>query len=155
MLLRMFSETTDQIMTNDGSYDSSTYGPHTEIGLIMVWPTAPTPGTKRCPPCASWSPWEALTGPNGVSLDLLVPWDEWNFIGWDVLPTAQTLGTRGCLECASWSFWEALRGLNGVLLDFSDWDFQKEFLSYEDYFHNDPEQRSGIPLVCSIFVSLT
>ena len=35
------------------------------IGCHLA-PTPPVPETKRCRPCASWSPQEALAGTNGV-----------------------------------------------------------------------------------------
>ena len=65
-------------------------------------PTIPVPGTKRCGPCASWRTWEALTGANEISKDLLGLRGLRCFIAWDVPSTTSAPGTRRCRPCANW-----------------------------------------------------
>ena len=50
--------------------------------VCAVLPTIPVPGTKRCGPCASWRTWEALTGANEISKDLLgLPGEDFLLVG--------------------------------------------------------------------------
>ena len=51
---------------------------------MMISPTVPVPGTKRCLPCASWGTWGPLTGSYGVSADSLRLPDAEYVIGWDL-----------------------------------------------------------------------
>ena len=59
-------------------------------------------------PGASWGPWEALTGVNGVSADPLQNPDAEFFVSWNVAPTPPTPGTKRCKPGASWGPWGAL-----------------------------------------------
>ena len=68
-------------------------------------------------PGASWGPWEALTGVNGVSADPLQNPDAEFFVSWNVAPTPPTPGTKRCKPGASWGPWEALTGVHGVPAD--------------------------------------
>ena len=68
-------------------------------------------------PGASWGPWGALIGVNGVSADPLQNPDAEFFVSWNVAPTPPTPGTKKCMPGASWGPWEALTGVNGVSAD--------------------------------------
>ena len=68
-------------------------------------------------PGASWGPWKALTGVNGVSADPLQNPDAEFFVSWNVAPTPPTPGTKRCMPGASWGPWEALTEVNRVSAD--------------------------------------
>ena len=53
---------------------------------MMISPTLPAPGTKRCLPCASWGPWGPPTGSYGVSAYSLRLLDAEYVISWDLAP---------------------------------------------------------------------
>ena len=65
---------------------------HWWVTLFFIWTSTPAPGTQRCRACASWRPWGALTGANGVSADSLGLPDEEFFISWCMCHPQHQLG---------------------------------------------------------------
>ena len=94
---------------------------------MWIWTSTPAPGTKRCRPCASWRPWGALTGANGVSADSLgLPDDEF-FIGWYMPAQPQHQGPEGVSHVPPGGLGEHLQGQMGYQQ--IRWDSQiKNFL---------------------------